>query len=51
MMVVGPAVKFSETMPTIRRRPPLHGEHTGEVLRELGFGEEEQKKLSEDGVI
>ena len=49
--MAGPAVKFSETKPSIRRKPPLHGEHTSEVLQELGIGIGEQKRLSEQGVI
>ena len=51
MMRVGPAVKFSDTKPTIRRRPPLHGEHTQEVLREIGIPEAELTELQRDGVL
>lgn len=47
----GPAVKLSETKPTIRRRPPLHGEHTQEVLEELGIQGAEQEALKQEGVI
>jgi crotonobetainyl-CoA:carnitine CoA-transferase CaiB-like acyl-CoA transferase len=32
---------FSGIDPGIRRHAPLHGEHTSEVLAELGFGEAE----------
>jgi crotonobetainyl-CoA:carnitine CoA-transferase CaiB-like acyl-CoA transferase len=31
--------------------PPLHGEHTAEVLRELGYGEAAQARLRAEGVI
>lgn len=47
----GPAVKFSDTKPTIRRSPPLHGQHTDEILEELGIAKLEADKLREDGVI
>ncbi len=33
----GLPVKLSETPGRIERRPPLHGEHTAEVLREAGY--------------
>lgn len=48
---LGPAVKFSDTKSAIRRNPPLHGEHTEEVLKEFGVGESEFDELRKDGVI
>ena len=47
----GPAVKFSKTPASIRRAPPKHGEHTAEVLQEVGISPDEIKKLQEQGVI
>jgi len=47
----GSAVKFSETQPTIRRRPPLLGEHSEEILKEIGLSDEEVRSLRENGVI
>lgn len=49
--LLGPAVKFSSTQPSIRRRPPLHGEHTSEILNELGVTEAEAKELAKEGAI
>jgi crotonobetainyl-CoA:carnitine CoA-transferase CaiB-like acyl-CoA transferase len=48
---VRPVARFSETPQEVRRMPPLHGEHTAEVLREMGFDEAGLEKLRADGVI
>lgn len=39
--LAAPAVQLSKTPPSIRGRAPMVGEHTHEVLRELGYLEEE----------
>jgi len=40
-------VKFSETPADIRREPPLLGEHTVEVLKELGFSDTDAERIAE----
>jgi len=45
------AVRLSATPGGIRRRAPMLGEHTDEVLGELGYSEEEIKQLRNVGVV
>ncbi|MEJ5300122.1 MAG: CaiB/BaiF CoA-transferase family protein [Thermodesulforhabdaceae bacterium] len=49
--LVASPMKLSLTPCTVERHPPLLGEHTEEVLQELGYSYEEIKALREKGVI
>jgi crotonobetainyl-CoA:carnitine CoA-transferase CaiB-like acyl-CoA transferase len=48
---VAPAVRFSETPTAILNPPPKLGQHTEEVLIELGFSEKEIARLRASGTI
>jgi crotonobetainyl-CoA:carnitine CoA-transferase CaiB-like acyl-CoA transferase len=41
--------EWSETQPEYRRHAPRFGEHTREVLREAGYGDEAIERLIESG--
>jgi crotonobetainyl-CoA:carnitine CoA-transferase CaiB-like acyl-CoA transferase len=43
---IGNPIKFSETPVSYRFPPPLLGEHTSEVLRGLGYSEDEARDMS-----
>ncbi len=47
----GIAIKLSDTPGTVRRPPPLLGEHTGELLSNLGYSEAEIERFRSDGVV
>jgi crotonobetainyl-CoA:carnitine CoA-transferase CaiB-like acyl-CoA transferase len=49
--VSGPFLNFSETPPSIRSAAPRLGQHTNEVLAELGLAAEEIERLRAEGVI
>jgi alpha-methylacyl-CoA racemase len=46
-----PAPRFSRTPGSIRRPPPHPGEHTDELLRELGLDAERVRRLRETGAV
>jgi crotonobetainyl-CoA:carnitine CoA-transferase CaiB-like acyl-CoA transferase len=50
-LTTGLPVKLSETPGAIRRAPPLHGEHSGAVLREIGYRAAEIDVLAKAGVV
>ncbi len=49
--LVGNPIKLSENKPVTDIPSPLLGEHTKEVLAEIGYPEEEINRLREEGVI
>ncbi|MBA2569875.1 MAG: CoA transferase [Chloroflexi bacterium] len=51
LRLTGIPFKLSATPGSIRRPPPLLGEHTDEVLSELGYSGEEIVVLRRDGVV
>ena len=52
MKLVNTPVKFSESTPSIRTPPPLLGQHTDEVLRDIvGISESAISALKQNGVV
>jgi crotonobetainyl-CoA:carnitine CoA-transferase CaiB-like acyl-CoA transferase len=49
--MVNHPLQFSETPASIRRPAPALGEHTDEVLREAGYGDDEVARLRKAGAI
>ncbi len=48
---VGIAPRLSSTPGKVRSLSPLPGEHTDEILRELGYKQEEIRSLRQEGVV
>ena len=49
--VTGVPLHFQNTPGRVQLPPPLQGQHTAELLAELGYGEESISQLVEDGAI
>ena len=49
--MAGVPINFDKTPGRIQRAAPLLGQHTGEILRELGFSEARIDRLREQGII
>ncbi len=51
MKTLGLPVKSTGELTQIRKPAPLHGQHTAEVLRQLGYGDREVQTLVAEGVV
>ncbi len=51
MVMPGTPIKLSATPPSLRTPPPVFGEHTDEVLRELGISDAEIARLRAEAVV
>lgn len=51
MRMVGIPIKLSDCPGEVRLPPPLLGEHTDEILADLGYSEDYIKSIRSDGVI
>ncbi|MCI0662694.1 MAG: CoA transferase, partial [Acidobacteria bacterium] len=51
MRMAGVPIHFEKTPCEIQRHAPMLGQHTDEILREIGFGEDRITKLYEKGII
>lgn len=49
--VAGPAIRMSMTNPRLSRYPPMLGEHTSELLRELGYSASKVREMKAAGII
>ncbi|WP_063712845.1 CaiB/BaiF CoA transferase family protein [Sciscionella marina] len=49
--VIGNPLRFSDTPTTVRTHPPRLGQHSAEVLAELGYATAEVAAMAEQGVI
>lgn len=49
--MVNTPVKYSESEPSIRSVPPMLGQHTDEVLRDIGMSESQIAALKAEGAV
>lgn len=50
-LIASPLAQMSSTPATIRRPPPMLGEHNADVLNELGYGADRIAELKASGII
>lgn len=50
-LIASPLAQMSATPATIRRAPPILGEHNDEILAELGYGSEQIDALKTSGIV
>lgn len=48
---IAPPIFMSETPSDVRRPPPIYGQHTQDVLREIGYSDNEITDLAHAGVV
>ena len=51
MKTLGPPIKFSETPSGVARSAPVYGQHTREVLREIGYADPEIDSMAASGAV
>jgi crotonobetainyl-CoA:carnitine CoA-transferase CaiB-like acyl-CoA transferase len=51
LRLLGPGVNMERTPPRVCTAAPEHGEHTGEILAELGYSAEDIERLHRDEVV
>jgi formyl-CoA transferase/CoA:oxalate CoA-transferase len=49
--LLGPVAKLSATPARIQSVPPLLGQHTDEILRELGYSQQDIDAMHKQGVV
>jgi crotonobetainyl-CoA:carnitine CoA-transferase CaiB-like acyl-CoA transferase len=51
MKTLGLPLKSNGELTSIRRPAPLHGQHTEEVLRDVGYSDSQVRGLVAEGVV